>query len=146
MNRSRRPVAKRSTRAASKAPPKASKTSTQNSSSSSDASNHPTSSTVSPKASRTSTSKSTSSPEVSDFSTSSDNIEQVTQEGLHDLFTWNPPPYEEPEKKSITTREPGFFDEHLDDNLVLKNIAHSPNLCQDIEDELRPSKDLQQDI
>ncbi|RDB15990.1 hypothetical protein Hypma_003539 [Hypsizygus marmoreus] len=68
-------------------------------------------------------SNSTGSPSVED--------EQSAIRGeLEKLFDWNPQVYRG--KCSPSTRPPAFFDQHLDDQLILKKIVHLPTLAADI--------------
>ncbi|RDB15972.1 hypothetical protein Hypma_003519 [Hypsizygus marmoreus] len=64
-------------------------------------------------------------------SDAADSAEQrLIRDELEKLFNWNPQEYVG--AGSASTRAPNFFDQHLDDDLILKEIVHFPSLATDL--------------
>ena len=61
---------------------------------------------------------------------------EIRQE-IEALFSWNPPrlkpaPLQADQKPSTSTRPPAYYDKHLSDKLILREVKRLPSLVQDL--------------
>ena len=71
-------------------------------------------------------------------STSAHPLSEIRQE-IEALFSWNPPrltpaPLPPNKKPSTSTCPPAYYDKHLSDKLILREVKHLPSLVQDLAD------------
>jgi hypothetical protein len=70
------------------------------------------------------------------MATTAQPLSEIRQE-IEALFSWNPPrltpaPLPSNQKPSTSTRPPAYYDKHISDKLILREVKHHPSLVQDL--------------